>query len=207
MICSRSGSAPPCPAAPSGSGPDRVHVLLDGHRIKTVPSRLDRRDIARLTAAGAQPAGPPPHRGCLNRRRSCAGCPSAARSWSADSALPGIMTACPMINCAGSASASEPPSRAHSSWLATKANCWWRPSPARTSARSSSSPLRSGHLLSVALEQILTQLLGRRVWIAARTRQVGEAECGRADDEIRPRVTSSFAAWDDSPERSFGGTG
>jgi hypothetical protein len=30
-------------------------------------------------------------------------------------------------------------------------------------------PLRSGHLLSVALEQILTQLLGRRVWIAART--------------------------------------
>ncbi len=42
------------------AGLDRVHVLLDGHRIKTVPSRLDRRDIARLTAAGAQPAGPPP---------------------------------------------------------------------------------------------------------------------------------------------------
>ena len=35
----------------------------------------------------------------------------------------------------------------------------------------------------------------------------GEVECGRADDEIRARVTSSFAAWDDSPERSFGGTG
>jgi transposase len=28
----------------------------------------------------------PAHRGCQNRRRSCAGCPSAARSWSADSA-------------------------------------------------------------------------------------------------------------------------
>ena len=42
------------------AGLDRVHVLLDGHRIKSVPSRLDRRDIARLTAAGAQPAGPPP---------------------------------------------------------------------------------------------------------------------------------------------------
>jgi hypothetical protein len=35
-------------------------VLLDGHRIKTLPSRLDSRDLARLTAAGAQPAGPPP---------------------------------------------------------------------------------------------------------------------------------------------------
>ena len=38
-------------------------------------------------------------------------------------------------------------------------------------------------------------------------RAAGEVECGRADDEIRARVTSSFAAWDDSPERSFGGTG
>jgi hypothetical protein len=42
------------------AGLDRVHVLLDGHQIKTLPSRLDRRDIARLTAAGALPAGPPP---------------------------------------------------------------------------------------------------------------------------------------------------
>jgi transposase InsO family protein len=42
------------------AGLDRVHVLLDGHRIKTLPSRLDRRDIARLTAAGAMPAGPSP---------------------------------------------------------------------------------------------------------------------------------------------------
>ena len=41
-------------------GLDRVHVLLDGHRIKTLPSRLDARDLARLAAAGAQPAGPPP---------------------------------------------------------------------------------------------------------------------------------------------------
>jgi transposase InsO family protein len=42
------------------AGPSQVHVLLDGHRIKTLPSRLDARDIARLAAAGARPAGPPP---------------------------------------------------------------------------------------------------------------------------------------------------
>jgi transposase InsO family protein len=42
------------------AGLDRVHVLLDGHRIKTLPSRLDHRDLARLAAAGATPAGPPP---------------------------------------------------------------------------------------------------------------------------------------------------
>ena len=42
------------------AGLGQVHVLLDGHRIKTLPSRLDARDLARLAAAGAQPAGPPP---------------------------------------------------------------------------------------------------------------------------------------------------
>jgi transposase InsO family protein len=42
------------------AGLDQVHVLLDGHRIKTLPSRLDARDLARLAAAGATPAGPPP---------------------------------------------------------------------------------------------------------------------------------------------------
>jgi transposase InsO family protein len=42
------------------AGLDRVHVLLDGYRIKTLPSRLDARDLARLAAAGATPAGPPP---------------------------------------------------------------------------------------------------------------------------------------------------
>jgi transposase InsO family protein len=42
------------------AGLAQVHVLLDGHRIKTLPSRLDTRDLARLAAAGAQPAGPPP---------------------------------------------------------------------------------------------------------------------------------------------------
>jgi hypothetical protein len=42
------------------AGLAQVHVLLDGHRIKTLPSRLDARDLARLTAAGAQPAGSPP---------------------------------------------------------------------------------------------------------------------------------------------------
>jgi transposase InsO family protein len=35
------------------AGLDRVHVLLDGYRIKTLPSRLDARDLARLAAAGA----------------------------------------------------------------------------------------------------------------------------------------------------------
>lgn len=41
------------------AGLSQVHVLLGGHRIKTLPSRLDVRDLARLAAAGAQPAGPP----------------------------------------------------------------------------------------------------------------------------------------------------
>jgi transposase InsO family protein len=41
-------------------GLDRVHVLLDGYRVKTLPSRLDARDLARLATAGARPAGPPP---------------------------------------------------------------------------------------------------------------------------------------------------
>ena len=42
------------------AGLDRVHVLLDGYRIKTLPSRLDARDLSRLAASGARPAGPPP---------------------------------------------------------------------------------------------------------------------------------------------------
>src|SRR5271163_4385708 len=42
------------------AGLGQVHVMLCGHRIKTLPSRLDARDLARLTAAGARPAGPPP---------------------------------------------------------------------------------------------------------------------------------------------------
>ena len=42
------------------AGLSQVHVLLDGHRIKTLPSRPGARDLARLTASGAQPAGPPP---------------------------------------------------------------------------------------------------------------------------------------------------
>ncbi len=37
-----------------------MHVLLDGYRIKTLPSRLDSTDLSRLAASGAQPAGPPP---------------------------------------------------------------------------------------------------------------------------------------------------
>jgi hypothetical protein len=42
------------------AGLDRVHVLADGYRVKTLPSRLDARDLARLAAGGASPAGPPP---------------------------------------------------------------------------------------------------------------------------------------------------
>jgi hypothetical protein len=42
------------------AGLSRVHVLLDGHRVKTLPSRLGARDLARLTTAGARPAGAPP---------------------------------------------------------------------------------------------------------------------------------------------------
>jgi len=42
------------------AGLDRVHVLLDGYRLKTLPSRLDARELHRLAAIGAVPAGPPP---------------------------------------------------------------------------------------------------------------------------------------------------
>jgi hypothetical protein len=42
------------------AGLDRVHVLIDGFRLKSLPSRLDARELARLAAAGARPAGPPP---------------------------------------------------------------------------------------------------------------------------------------------------
>jgi hypothetical protein len=38
----------------------RVHVLAHGHRIKTLPSRRDGKDLARLAAGGAVPAGPAP---------------------------------------------------------------------------------------------------------------------------------------------------
>jgi len=37
-----------------------LHVLLDGARIKTLPSRLGAADLARLAARGARPAGPSP---------------------------------------------------------------------------------------------------------------------------------------------------
>jgi transposase InsO family protein len=38
----------------------RLHVLLDGARIKTLPSRLGITELARLAAGGARPAGPSP---------------------------------------------------------------------------------------------------------------------------------------------------
>jgi len=37
-----------------------LHVLLDGIRLKTLPSRLGVIELARLAADGARPAGPPP---------------------------------------------------------------------------------------------------------------------------------------------------
>jgi transposase InsO family protein len=37
-----------------------LHVLLDGARIKTLPSRLGITELARLAASGARPAGPSP---------------------------------------------------------------------------------------------------------------------------------------------------
>ena len=37
-----------------------LHVLLDGTRIKTLPSRLGAAELARLAASGARPAGPSP---------------------------------------------------------------------------------------------------------------------------------------------------
>jgi hypothetical protein len=39
-----------------------VHVAVDGRHLKTLPSRLSTRDLARLRADGARPAGPPPAR-------------------------------------------------------------------------------------------------------------------------------------------------
>jgi transposase InsO family protein len=37
-----------------------LHVLLDGARVKTLPSRLGAAELARLASAGARPAGPSP---------------------------------------------------------------------------------------------------------------------------------------------------
>jgi hypothetical protein len=51
------------------AGLDRVHVLLDGHRIKTLPSRLDCTDIGRLLASGARPGGLDDRCGCGWQRR------------------------------------------------------------------------------------------------------------------------------------------
>src|ERR1700683_2724481 len=41
------------------AGLDRVHVLLDGYRVKALPSRLDARDLGRPAPAGAPPARAP----------------------------------------------------------------------------------------------------------------------------------------------------
>ena len=39
-----------------------VHLSTTGRYLKSVPSRLSDRDVARLRRAGARPAGPPPSR-------------------------------------------------------------------------------------------------------------------------------------------------
>ena len=60
------------------AGRAQVHVLLDGYRIKTLPSRLDRTDIGRLLASGARPAD------CRRYRRQ----PARFSSWNARSPHP-----------------------------------------------------------------------------------------------------------------------
>ena len=59
---SRSGSARRCADRKVTIWVDEtsLHVLLDGARIKTLPSRLGVAELARLAAAGARPAGPSP---------------------------------------------------------------------------------------------------------------------------------------------------
>jgi transposase InsO family protein len=47
-----------------------VHLLLDGEVLRTVASRLRPEDLQRLSMRGARPAGPPPARGALRRRRN-----------------------------------------------------------------------------------------------------------------------------------------
>jgi hypothetical protein len=42
-----------------------VHLAVEGRHLKTLPSRLSTRDLSRLRAAGARPAGPPPARPAL----------------------------------------------------------------------------------------------------------------------------------------------
>jgi transposase InsO family protein len=45
-----------------------VHLLLDGHVLRTVASRLLAQDLAFLSMRGARPAGPPPAKAALPRR-------------------------------------------------------------------------------------------------------------------------------------------
>jgi hypothetical protein len=54
------------------AGTRQLHALADGYRIKTLPSRLDPTDLARLAASGAISAGPPPlpARGQRHRNRA-----------------------------------------------------------------------------------------------------------------------------------------
>jgi hypothetical protein len=45
-----------------------VHLLLDGHVLRTVASRVLSQDLAFLAMRGARPAGPPPAKAALQRR-------------------------------------------------------------------------------------------------------------------------------------------
>jgi hypothetical protein len=56
-----------------------VHVSVDGRHLKTLPSRLSTRDLARLRADGARPAGPPPPRPAAHGNTPAA-CPARRRT-------------------------------------------------------------------------------------------------------------------------------
>jgi hypothetical protein len=45
-----------------------IHLILDGHVLRTVTSRLLPQDLAFLAMRGARPAGPPPAPAALQRR-------------------------------------------------------------------------------------------------------------------------------------------
>jgi transposase InsO family protein len=55
-----------------------VHLLLDGHLVKTLPSRLSIADVEQLAHRGARPAGPPPAAPALPRDRGRTRLPAAA---------------------------------------------------------------------------------------------------------------------------------
>nr|WP_199827070.1 helix-turn-helix domain-containing protein [Streptomyces sp. WM6378] len=53
-----------------------IHLTLDGHLVKTVPSRLTEENLRWLTMRGARPAGPPPAAPALPRSNGKTGRPT-----------------------------------------------------------------------------------------------------------------------------------